>query len=261
MPHVRYLSKENCYKRNLALCQYIQKLNYVQEKSKINEADSEYIKKKTIDLEKIRNVSRLRNSDYKRHHGEPPFPNIEVVIDSHQKTLRWHRKQFGLYGNASGINPAICFTTKEEIDDIKEYEKVAYDKSFIQLRNEALQRLEEEKKQYRIREEEIERKLENMEKWKEQIRQKMNVKQIEVVEAKQKRERLLEEVRRFFGYTIDPKDEKFQIMLELKEKEQKKLEKAEKKKMKEERFLAKLASLEHDTSKNTNDDKEADKEK
>ncbi|XKL64050.1 hypothetical protein PGB90_004136 [Kerria lacca] len=214
---------------------------------------------KKVETQKRRNILNFMQSNKIDLIKRPIYTKIKLY--SHQKTLRWHRKQFGLYGNASGINPAICFTTKEEIDDIKEYEKVAYDKSFIQLRNEALQRLEEEKKQYRIREEEIERKLENMEKWKEQIRQKMNVKQIEVVEAKQKRERLLEEVRRFFGYTIDPKDEKFQIMLELKEKEQKKLEKAEKKKMKEERFLAKLASLEHDTSKNTNDDKEADKEK
>lgn len=56
----------------------------------------------------------------------------------------------------------------------------------------------------------------------------------------QRKERLVEEVRRHFGYTVDPKDEKFQMLLEKKEKEQKKLLKEAKRKAREEKVLEKL---------------------
>lgn len=50
----------------------------------------------------------------------------------------------------------------------------------------------------------------------------------------------MEEVRRHFGYTVDPKDDKFKEMLEKKEKEQKKAMKEEKKKLKEQKLMNKL---------------------
>lgn len=51
---------------------------------------------------------------------------------------------------------------------------------------------------------------------------------------------MIEEVRRHFGYTVDPRDEKFKEMLEKKEKEQKKLMKEQRRKEKEEKMVDKM---------------------
>ncbi|PZC70377.1 hypothetical protein B5X24_HaOG217180, partial [Helicoverpa armigera] len=56
----------------------------------------------------------------------------------------------------------------------------------------------------------------------------------------QKKERLVEEVRRHFGFKLDPRDERFQEMLAKREKEQKKLEKQARKEAKEKVMIAKL---------------------
>lgn len=51
---------------------------------------------------------------------------------------------------------------------------------------------------------------------------------------------MIEEVRRHFGYTVDPRDDKFKEMLEKKEKEQKKAMKEARKKAKEEQLVTKI---------------------
>jgi Growth arrest and DNA-damage-inducible proteins-interacting protein 1 len=58
--------------------------------------------------------------------------------------------------------------------------------------------------------------------------------------AKERKDRLIEEVRRHFGYTIDPRDERFKEMLELKEKEQRKALKESKRQAKETKLMSKL---------------------
>lgn len=203
-------------------------------------------------LYRIRNISGLKPSDYKKHHGVPDV----TPYDHHQRTLRWHRRQVGLYGTNCGVDPALCFTTKEEMESLTEYEKVAFDKTIKQVREEALQKEAHEKEERRLREKRVAENLKKVEAWKEEIRNRMAKKEVEVSEAKQKRERLLEEVRRHFGYTIDFRDEKFQIMLELKEQEMRKQAKLEKKKKKDEMFMKHLASLETGSSKKRSSESE-----
>lgn len=55
-----------------------------------------------------------------------------------------------------------------------------------------------------------------------------------------RKERLVEEVRRHFGYTVDPRDERFKELLEKKEKEQRKMQKEARKKAREEEMVKKL---------------------
>lgn len=50
----------------------------------------------------------------------------------------------------------------------------------------------------------------------------------------------MEEVRRHFGFTLDPRDERFQEMLAKREKEQKKQEKLAKREAKDKNMIAKL---------------------
>lgn len=51
---------------------------------------------------------------------------------------------------------------------------------------------------------------------------------------------MIEEVRRHFGYTIDPRDERFKELLEAKEKAQRKAMKESKRADKESKLIAKL---------------------
>lgn len=55
-----------------------------------------------------------------------------------------------------------------------------------------------------------------------------------------RKERLIEEVRRHFGYTVDPKDDRFKELLEKKEKEQKKAMKEARKKAREDSMVKKI---------------------
>lgn len=58
----------------------------------------------------------------------------------------------------------------------------------------------------------------------------------------EKRQRLIEEVRAHFGFTVDPKDDRFKELLDKKEKEQKKADKEARKKAREEQLLTKMLS-------------------
>lgn len=57
-----------------------------------------------------------------------------------------------------------------------------------------------------------------------------------------RKERLIEEVKRHFGYNVDPKDDRFKELLEKKEKEEKKAMKEARKKAREEKIVNKLLS-------------------
>ncbi len=240
---VRSVNHQVCFARpKLALYKLVLKACYAEETKQSDTAAKHEDEAESIDLSKLCNVSRLSENDFRKTMGIPPHE--KPTIDDYSTSLNYKRKLYGLYGAASGVDPAICFTTKAEIDDIREYEKVAFDKSIMEIRQEALKKIVEEKAQYRIREEELERKMKGVENWKQKIREKMTQKATEMDKAKQERARILEEVRRYFGYTIDFHDEKFQIMLEFKEAELKKKQRDAKKKRKEEILMAKLAALE-----------------
>lgn len=51
---------------------------------------------------------------------------------------------------------------------------------------------------------------------------------------------MIEEVKAHFGYTVDPRDDKFKQLLEKKEKEQKKAMKEERRKAQEAKVMEKL---------------------
>ncbi|CAH1977951.1 unnamed protein product [Acanthoscelides obtectus] len=98
----------------------------------------------------------------------------------------------------------------------------------------------EKEEQIRLRQEGIVAKIAKLENWKQELYDKIAKKEQEATLAKQRKDRLIEEVRRHFGYTVDPRDEKFKEMLEKKEKEQKKALKEEKKKMKQAKMMERL---------------------
>ena len=76
------------------------------------------------ELDRIRNKSRLMPQDRNILHGIKPYS--ESYADYHD-TIVYRKKLLGRYGiEAAGINPAIAWPTKSEIEDQKEYERLAY---------------------------------------------------------------------------------------------------------------------------------------
>lgn len=65
-----------------------------------------------------------------------------------------------------------------------------------------------------------------------------------VIAEKAKRVKVMEEAKELLGYQVDPRDKRFQELLEQKEKEAKKLTKAQKKKEGEAKAIARLTSVE-----------------
>lgn len=115
------------------------------------------------------------------------------------------------------------------------------------------------------REEDVAKKMEKLDKWVSDLNARVAKKEAEARAAKDRKDRLVEEVRRHFGFRIDPRDERFQEMLAQKEKEDRKKVKEAKRKEKEVKMMEKLkkrtADLEDDDSKGSSADAEEDEKK
>jgi hypothetical protein len=91
------------------------------------------------------------------------------------------------------------------------------------------------------REDQIAKNLEKLENWKTDLANRVAKKENDARMAKERKDRIVEEVRRHFGFKVDTRDDRFKELLEQKEKEDKKLQKEAKRKAKEEKMMAKLA--------------------
>lgn len=189
------------------------------------------------ELEVSRNKSRLLPQHRNMLNDTKPYDEAQSWI---HKTVKYNRMQFGRYGLASGIDPRICFPTPREKATSDEYERVAHPFTIQQMmkvsREEALA-----KKQLKVeRESTIHKKLGKLDQWTKELNAKVAKKENDARAAKERKDRLVEEVRRQFGFKVDARDERFQELLAQKEKEDKKKQKEAKRKQKDERMLAKL---------------------
>jgi len=190
-------------------------------------------------IQKLRNKSGLSKAHRNFLHGNVPYQNNESWV---HETLRYKRTQFGRYGLKSGIDPRICYPTITEKEDRDEWEKVAFPHTLQQMI--AINEEQKREKEMKIqrREEEIEKKLSKLDGWINELNARVAKKEAEARAIKERKERLVEEVRRHFGYTLDTRDEKFKELLAQKEKEDKKAQKEAKRKQKEMKMLEKLVN-------------------
>ena len=92
----------------------------------------------------------------------------------------------------------------------------------------------------KLREKEIEKKLLKLDQWTKDLESKIAKREAEAQAAKERKERLVEEVRREFGFTLDTRDDRFKELLAQKEKEDKKKQKEAKKKIRDAKMVEKL---------------------
>lgn len=184
-----------------------------------------------------RNKSRLLPQHRKMLKETKPYDESQSWIHN---TLKYNRMMFGRYGLASGIDPRICFETPKEKLTRIEYEKVAYPHTLPDMIEINTKQQNEKKQKIHAREENIRKKLDKLEQWTAEVNDKIAKKEADAKAAKERKDRLVEEVRRQFGFKVDSRDERFKELLAQKEKEDKKKQKEAKRKEKDEKMLAKL---------------------
>ncbi len=91
--------------------------------------------------------------------------------------------------------------------------------------------------------------MEKMDGWIKEYRLKQEELDNETKKKEEKKAKLLEEAREYFGYKVDFRDAKFKEMLETKAKEDKKVAKLRKKEDRDARLKARLQALAEETQK------------
>lgn len=201
---------------------------------------------------KMRNKSRLSSSDQNRLHGRKPYnKSIERFHDS----IKYKRKMLGKYGlKVLDANPGIAWPTKEDIEDAKEYEKIYNPLSLEENWKIFEEKKREEEEAIRLREEEIDEKLKNMQHWRAELQRKIDQKEAAENAARKKKEKMMEEIRQQFGFHLDPRSPKFKELMGKKQEEERKQKKAMKKEEKAAREMKKMSeqfkTMDNDTKTN-----------
>nr|XP_040236785.2 growth arrest and DNA damage-inducible proteins-interacting protein 1 [Anopheles coluzzii] len=200
--------------------------------------DAESTEAREARIAALRNKSRLLPQHRNMLHGVLPYEQSQSWIHD---TVKYKRMMLGRYGiDGSKVDPRVCFPTKKEAYERAEYERVAFPFSLKQMMDANESERKARKAQIEAREAEVARKLEKLDQWTADLNARIAKKEAEARAAKERKDRLVEEVRRHFGFKVDPRDERFQEMLALKEREDRKKVKEAKRKEKEEKMMEKL---------------------
>ncbi|KAH8295720.1 hypothetical protein KR018_005802 [Drosophila ironensis] len=151
------------------------------------------------------------------------------------RTEKYQRQAYGRYGAQSKVSPKICFDSAAD-----QREPVMQLETLLKMLEKNRAQKAEEQQKIQSREDDIAKKMEKLNQWKADLHAKIAKREADAAAAIARKERLVEEVRRHFGFKVDTRDERFKEMLEQKEKEDKKKQKEAKRKAKEEKMMAKL---------------------
>lgn len=182
------------------------------------------------EIERVTNKSRLRPQHRRMFYGQIPY---DEPIEWYHRTVKYKKRMLGRYGmQAVGVPAGFAWPTREEVEDMKEYERVAYPHSIQEEWAKIKEKNENEAAAIKAREAEISANMLKMDKWIADMNARIAKKEAEMLQAKKLRERLIEEVRHELGVTVPVYDDKFKEALVLKEKAVKKKQKEERKKLK-----------------------------
>ncbi|KAK3919813.1 Growth arrest and DNA damage-inducible proteins-interacting protein 1 [Frankliniella fusca] len=198
-------------------------------------------------VQKLRDISRLK--PWHRNIANRIVPSEEKTQPFHFTTL-YNKRLFGRYGYASGVNPSVCWPTKAQLDDKKEYERVAYPYSILEVAEREKLKNEEKECELFERDAKVAANVKSMQKLKEEYLKKKEIKRQEAEAAKAFRTRLIEEVRLHFNYTVNEREEQFKLEVKERAKQLKEKEKKDRKlNKKEKQALEKAAKFEREKEK------------
>ncbi|XP_053989186.1 uncharacterized protein LOC128881841 [Hylaeus volcanicus] len=181
---------------------------------------------KTVPIE-IRDKSRL--NPIHRNILRNEKPRIEFTQWYHD-TLRYKRRMLGRYGMKElDVSAGIAWPTREELDDLKEYERVAYPLSLEERWHNIREKHRLEEEAIIAREKEIDAKMAKMNEMIQEMETRVARKKAEAEQAQFQKERRIREIRQRLGLTGHITNDKIKEMMEKLEKEDKKKRKEAKK--------------------------------
>lgn len=110
-----------------------------------------------------------------------PYPTPQFWYHG---TLKHMRRSYGRYGEASGVDPWICWPVKEELDYVTEYERVAYPFTIPQMIEDAKQKRHEKEAAIAVRQKKIAERLEKLEDMKADLNRRIKKKESDAQAAK-----------------------------------------------------------------------------
>lgn len=213
--------------QNLALARY-----YCTKSDKILETAEESPvfledKKDTDEIEMKRNKSRLNMQDRNRLNDRNPY---DQPLAWYHNTIRYKKRVLGRYGlKAVGVPAGFVWPSLEEVEDMMEFERVSYSPDI----HGRLQKIKDEKNRKEeammARQEKIAEKMANMKQMIAEVQEKMAKKQQAEFEAKLRKERKIEEIRKKLIAEGSMSKEKLAEALTVAEKDEKKMKKEAKK--------------------------------
>merc|ERR1719220_1790276 len=167
---------------------------------KEREARAEYI-------EERRNKSRLSASHLQIVKGEMPYVGSIFHYHAGHVSKEHKRSQMSKYGKKqTGVEPGQCWPTQHEVQLAREWEQLYQEKPLKQMIDEARQSVEDAHQSKLEREKEVLKNLEQMDRQVKQWKDRMGAKTRMLDAEKERREKVLEELRLEFGYVINPED-------------------------------------------------------
>lgn len=173
-------------------------------------------------IKRMRNKCRMTRSHRNILFNEAP---TESTFDL---SLKKSRCLFGRFGEASRVDPRLCFETPAEKDDRDEYNRVMYPFTVSELIKSAQAAKAEKEKGRRERDIKMGENLKKLDRWIADMRGRVAKKEEAARLAKERRERFMEELRQELGFKIDRKDPRFKDLMEKKETQFKKAAKSAK---------------------------------
>jgi hypothetical protein len=180
------------------------------------------------------------------------IPDIKFL---HQMKAPAVRKRYALYGRASGLKPGVMWPSRDELQDLKSYERV-FCKPLQEMTDEVRAQREREAEKRRLREKEVTENLKKLPKIKAEFWAKHKQMYKERDEEKAKKERLVQEVREFVGYELDPSDPRFEEALVKRDEELKKVLRAQRKQERQKLTLERLQALANEAMEREREDKD-----
>lgn len=206
------------------------------------------------EIERLRNKSGLNSKDRQKYLSTLDEPARFDQI--YQYKQDYVRRYYAKYGRSSGLKSGVCWPRREELDFMKQYDSI-FERPLARLLNDHQKEQDTQAKQIEARDKEITKNLKQLEKHKKAFFEKLAEKERTEREEQQRKEKQIQEVREYLGYSIDPRDARFQEALAKKEEEEKANIKTSTKKNKHARLFEQLQllidSADNDQSKKISD--------
>lgn len=196
------------------------------------EAKAEFIQSR-------RNKSKLSASDRQVLHGEPPHAGVMFEFNSQHRSKEFKRAMMSKYGVAkTGVEPGIVWPTDNEVVLAREWEDLYQEQTLVEQIRQAKRDIEKRKEDRIIREKVVEESLSKMDAQVKQWRQRVGAKNKQAEAERDRREKVLAELKLEFGYSVNPEDTYMKGRIAEREKMLVKEEREAKKALRKEKFAS-----------------------